>query len=1008
MTATMRRRATARTGVAGVVLALLATLVTPTIVAAAETPGQVTSENATLLQITGSPTEPVTLGLLAADGTPALPGDTVITVAGTEAFPAAVDVSATFADGGHVEIAWDAVTLPGGAAAGASADPGPQIIVTSEDGAGWLLGSATDAPTTLKVPTGAVLPTQWQFTAPGSYTVTATATLLDANQTILHTSAPTTYIFQVTDPTLPAPTETDPPAETPAPDPSGSPVPTESPAPSPTPGPTSAPPTPTPTVPLPAGQSDKPAPDSRDKRVIGAVHTDAVSAYLDAGELVLETKADIDVTGDGVIDLGSRLASRDLLFHLSDHGKITVPDLPAYSFLGQPGSTIWMAPQTQNHQIIWPGFSTEDPNLSGKVQNNTFQVRLLNTEGPGNAEVYMQDGAQVKRIFSSTTALPAWSIGVPQHTHMNWAFSKPGTYTFTFEMSGVVDGRTQSASNDYTFVVGDLDAHTQQTTTTLTAEPRAAAAGESVLLTAALDPAAATGAVQFRDLTTGALLGHTPVTDGTAQFRADALPPGEHRIVAEFVPTWNDDFVPSTSRPVTISVAGEVEKKPDRDDTTPIPDREITATQPGIGALITIAGKKTTPGGTLTVKLTDPALAGKWVSVWVPGQNPAWQGWTQADLNGIITAQVPDAIKPGAHRLVIETTADTLAGWDAFTVTGGGSGGTTPPPTPPTPPPPAPSPAPQAPGQTCTPGITLETGHIDAFYVSAANGKAVLQLMEDVTGHHVIREAETVLLKVKESAYRGNIPAGTPGAPSGYVLPLTQDPGLIWPGWDTNRTASSGYTDVSINVTGVNGPGRVYLSSQGSFGGTTSLLQGGGYTLPGTIREATPAHTHAQWVFSEKGIYKLTAHAVATNPSTGQSLTTAAHTYVFQVGDVPLGDAFCGLRSAGAADAEEVNAAVNQAAADAVAAAQAAAAEEAAQNATTANLTPRGRKDTNSSSQEGGLLDSLFGDEADPAVVAGLLTGGGLIVLGIIGATIWYVRRLRVTTPPAADSGTGT
>lgn len=1008
MTALTRRHRGARGGGAGLVLALLATLAAPTIVAAEETPGEITAENATLLHVAGSDAAPVMLGLVDADGTPARPHDTVVGVAGTDAFPAAVDASEALVEGGHVEITWDTVTLPSGVIPGASTDAGPQIVVTSEDGAGWLLGSATDAPTTLELPAGTVLPTRWQFTAPGSYTVTTTATLRAADDTVVQTSAPTTYTFQVTDPTLPAPIETEPPAEAPGPDPTDSPAPTEPPVPSPTASPTPTPPTPNPTVPLPAGQSDKPAPDSRDKRIIGAVHTDAVSAYLDAGKLVLETKADIDVTGDGVIDLGSRLTTRELLFHLSDQGKITVPDLPAYSFLGQPGSTIWMAPQTQNHQIIWPGFSTEDPNLSGKVQNNTFQVRLVTTEGPGNAEVYMQDGAQVKRVFSSTASLPAWTIGVPQHTHMNWAFSKPGTYTFTFEMTGVVDGRTQTASNHYTFVVGDLDAHTQTTTTTLTAETRNVTAGESVLLRAALDPAAAAGAVQFRDLSTGALLGHTPVTGGTAAFRADALPPGDHRIVAEYVPTWTDDFVPSTSRPVTITVAGEVEPKPDRDDTTPISDSEITATQPGLGVLITTAGKKAAPGGTLTVKLTDPALAGKWVSVWIPGQSPAWQGWTQADLNGIITAQLPDQVKPGSHRLVIETTADTLAGWDAFTVTGGSSGGTTPPPTPPVPPAP-PAPAPQAPGQTCTPGITLETGHIDAFYVSAANGKAVLQLMEDVTGHHVIREAETVLLKVKEAAYRGNIPAGTPGAPSGYVLPLTQNPGLIWPGWDTNRTASSGYSDVSINVTGVNGPGRVYLSSQGSFGGVTSLLQSGGYTFPGTIREATPAHTHAQWVFSEKGIYKLTVHAVATNPANGKSLTTAAHTYVFQVGDVPLGDAFCGLRSAGAADANEVNAAVNQAAADAVAAAQAAAAEEAAQDAATANLTPGSRKDADSSqSEEDGILESLFGDDVDPAVVAGLLTGGGLIVLGIIGAAIWYVRRLRVTTPPMAGPGNET
>ncbi|QIM17053.1 hypothetical protein G7067_12590 [Leucobacter insecticola] len=739
------------------------------------------------------------------------------------------------------------------------------------------------------------------------------------------------------------------------------------------------------TVPLPAGQSRDPAPASRAKRVIGAVHTDAVSAYLDGGALVLESKADIDVTGDGVIDLGSRLTARELLFHLSDQGKITVPDLPAYAFLGKPGSTIWMAPQTQNHQIIWPGFSTEDPNLSGRVQGNSLQVRLVRAQGPGTAEVYMQDGAQVKRIFSSTAPLPDWKIGVPQHTHMNWAFSKPGSYTLTFEMSGIIDGRPQTAANDYTFVVGNLDAHTRATTASLTAATRQLAVGESVALTARVDPAAASGAVQFRNLTTGTLHGHALLRQGSAEFRVDDLPPGTHKIVAEFVPTWSDDFVPATSRPVTIEVAGQVEKKPAHDDTSPVSEAEIAASRPGVAALITTKDKRVDVGGTLAVRLADPALAGKWVSVWLQGQPPVWRGWVQAGLGGALTVELPPAAKAGSHRLVIKDVAGSFIGWDTFTVTDRSGGG---PAAPPAPPPSGP--AAQAPAQSCSPGVTLETGHIDAFYVSAANNKAVLQLMEDVTGHHVIREAETVLLKVKESAYRSNIPAGTPGAPAGYVLPLTQDPALIWPGWDTNRTAASGHSDVSINVTAVNGPGSVFLSSQGSFGGLSSLLQGGGYSFPGTIREAVPAHTHAQWVFSEKGIYKLTVHAVATNPSTGRSLTTVPHTYVFQVGDVPLGDAFCGLQSAGVADAAEVNAAVNKAAAAAVAADQEAAAADA-----TAEATANARRTSGAGSNAEELLRQAIGAGADPAVVAGLIAGGALVLLGIAGGTVWYLRRLR-------------
>lgn len=739
----------------------------------------------------------------------------------------------------------------------------------------------------------------------------------------------------------------------------------------------------TPDIPQPENQSDQPAPPSREKTIIENVHTDAVSAYLDAGELVLDTKVDMDVDGDGVVDLGTRLASSDVLFHLSDKAQTQVPNLPSYAFLGTPGDTIWLAPQTQNSEIIWPGFSTEDPRLDGQVQGGKLDVRMLGVEGPGELEIYLQNGPTVNRVFSSTSSLPAWSTGVPQHTHMNWAFTRPGTYTATFEMSGTVGGRPQSAQNDYTFVVGDLDAHTRTTATTLTASTAEAPSGEPILLTAEVTPADAVGAVQFRDTEGGQVLGHTPLVEGAADFVANALTPGAHSLVAEFVPTWSTDHDESSSSPAEVIVEGEAVPMPDVDDRTPPVDADFDASPAGEGIMITTDGK-TLSTGPLSARLTSPAVAGRWLSVWIPGQNPAWQGWVQADLRGDLTVDLPEDIRPGEHRLAIELEDDTFLGWDEFTVTGGTGGGQTP-----VPPPPAPiRPMPAAPSQQCVPGVVLETGHIDAFFVSAANGRAVLQLMEDVTGHRVVREAESVLLRVKEAAYRTNIPGGTPGAPAGYVLPLTQNPGLIWPGWDTNRTAASGFSDVSIHVSGIDGPGRVHLSSQGSFGGVESLLAGGGYSLPGVIRVPEPAHTHAQWVFSQKGIYKLTVHAVATNPATGASLRTAAHTYVFQVGDVPVGDAFCGLRSADADAAKEVNAAVNAAAVDAVAAAQAAAVTE------TAAELGEGREREFVAADEL-AAGAVITQQALPVIV-GIVGGGVLIIVGIVGAVVWYLRRLRI------------
>src|SRR5690606_29783105 len=158
---------------------------------------------------------------------------------------------------------------------------------------------------------------------------------------------------------------------------------------------------------------------------------------------------------------------------------------------------IWLAPQTQRPDVIWPGFSTEDPNLRGTTGPGGLAVTLDAVEGPGNVEIYMQDGPTANRVFSSVEPLPAWTMGEAQHTHMNWAFGAPGTYRLTFSMSGVVGGRQQSATNDYLFVVGDLAAHTRSAAVELTASAVTADAGEAVLLTGRVTPADAVGAVQF-------------------------------------------------------------------------------------------------------------------------------------------------------------------------------------------------------------------------------------------------------------------------------------------------------------------------------------------------------------------------------------------------------------------------------------------------------------------------------------------------------------------------------
>lgn len=76
----------------------------------------------------------------------------------------------------------------------------------------------------------------------------------------------------------------------------------------------------------------------------------------------------------------------------------------------------------------------------------------------------------------------------------------------------------------------------------------------------------------------------------------------------------------------------------------------------------------------------------------------------------------------------------------------------------------------------------IDHGHVDAFNVTAEGGKLRLDLKEDVTGQHVRRSPESVVLKVKQQAYTEKVKSVKGVGEAGYYLPITQDPNLLWPG----------------------------------------------------------------------------------------------------------------------------------------------------------------------------------------------------------------------------------
>ncbi|MEU4619568.1 choice-of-anchor M domain-containing protein [Actinoplanes sp. NPDC023801] len=188
--------------------------------------------------------------------------------------------------------------------------------------------------------------------------------------------------------------------------------------------------------------------------VLAKGHTDAVDVRYDGGELTLKVKDDT-VSPAVVRD------PADVTFQVLPAAETVVPDLPAFSFLGAPGSKIWMLPQVQDPALLWPGWNTNSLS-SGVFAGDKIGISLVGVDGPGDVTLFDTNSLGTPNIkFRSNDGLPD-RLDVPVHTHAHagWVFSATGTYTLKFQADATLaDGTTLTTGPvDYRFVVGDLQA----------------------------------------------------------------------------------------------------------------------------------------------------------------------------------------------------------------------------------------------------------------------------------------------------------------------------------------------------------------------------------------------------------------------------------------------------------------------------------------------------------------------------------------------------------------------
>lgn len=200
--------------------------------------------------------------------------------------------------------------------------------------------------------------------------------------------------------------------------------------------------------------------------VLGVTRTGAVvlsSGHIDVIGINYEAGAwDLHVHDE---DTDTEYEPDEVVTHISDAGKVTVPVNPLFAFLGSPGSVVWIGPQVQNPPLPFLGISAEE--LDGTVFDAPdVTLMLTGFSGPpgGKFFLYQTDGFGVPTVFMNTDdgLSSADNVIVPEgsHAHYNWAFTTNGTYFLTFTASGTLagGGGVTSETATWEFLIGDLTA----------------------------------------------------------------------------------------------------------------------------------------------------------------------------------------------------------------------------------------------------------------------------------------------------------------------------------------------------------------------------------------------------------------------------------------------------------------------------------------------------------------------------------------------------------------------
>lgn len=194
------------------------------------------------------------------------------------------------------------------------------------------------------------------------------------------------------------------------------------------------------------------------------------SVPAQATDTVVLSAGHVDVVDlayeDGVLEIGVHDESvepdverevDDVVFLVKNAAKITVPADPAFGFLGTAGKPVWVLPEIQNEDLLWPGIATEEI-ANGVFTADTVTLNVEKVTGAGRVAVFTENAVGTPNVLvNSGDGLPdALPLNTGTHLHASWAFQKAGVYLIKVRATATLAATGQSVTSEpavYRFVV---------------------------------------------------------------------------------------------------------------------------------------------------------------------------------------------------------------------------------------------------------------------------------------------------------------------------------------------------------------------------------------------------------------------------------------------------------------------------------------------------------------------------------------------------------------------------